>query len=232
MDELVHQRLIALRRDALERPETYMAMAEPHHDGGSGGRRFVPADQLFAGFNQRKCFGGVDAKRFEHFRRQYLAHAPFERQPSVAAPAVGGGARPLGPKVKQPVIAIAQLGEQKSASIANIGIVHTKLVAVIPQRQRFGHVIGQRLKTPEMADPRGVIISIQTNSCRPTVVAKTQFCFGKVGRAYGVTNFFAQTGDLRIRTVGRVHRFDNHSKHLGGARRKGKYGGGPHPPFA
>ena len=51
---------------------------------------------------------------------------------------------------------LATLREQKAAAITKIGVVIAELVAVIAQRQRGFETAGERLETPEMADPVGI----------------------------------------------------------------------------
>ena len=63
--------------------------------------------------------------------------AALEGEPAVAEAAVGRLARALGAEVEQPSGAVAQLGEQEAAAVADVGIVHAELVAVIAQRQRL-----------------------------------------------------------------------------------------------
>ena len=51
---------------------------------------------------------------------------------------------------------LTTLREQKAAAITKIGVVIAELVAVIAQRQRGFETAGERLETPEMADPVGI----------------------------------------------------------------------------
>ena len=101
---------------------------------------------------RREGLGGVDAERLEHLGGEDLAHAALQRQPAVAAARPGGLARALGAEVEQAAVGeVAQLGEQEAAAVADVGVVHAELVAVVAQRQRLGEVAGQRLEAGEMA---------------------------------------------------------------------------------
>jgi len=117
-----------------------MAQTDHHRRSCWGG--FITTYQFFACFNDGKCFGGVDAQSLQHLRCQYFAHPTFKRQAAIATAAVGRGARPLGREVKQAAVAIAHLCKQETATIANVRIIHAKLVAMITQSQWFGHVVG------------------------------------------------------------------------------------------
>ena len=82
-----------------------------------------------------KALGGVDAERLQHFRRQNLAHAALERQPSVAATRPRRLAAALGAEIEQAaVLGVAQLREEEAATVAEISVVYAELMAVIAQR--------------------------------------------------------------------------------------------------
>ncbi len=63
--------------------------------------------------------------------------AALQRQPAVAEAAVGRLARALGAEIEQAARRVAQLREQEAAAVADVGIVHAELMAVIAQRQRL-----------------------------------------------------------------------------------------------
>ena len=60
---------------------------------------------------------------------------------------------PLVPRSSRRPAVVAQLGEQEAAAVADLGIVHAELVAVIAQRQRLRQVVRQRLEAAEMRVP-------------------------------------------------------------------------------
>ena len=151
-----------------------MAVLEPDQHRRAGGGGLVVALQRLAGLDQREGLRGLDAERLEHLGREHLAHAALQRQPAVAEAAVGRLARSLGAEVEQPAAAVAQLREQEAAAVADVGIVHPELVAVIAQRQRLGEIVGQRLEAAEMADPFLVAQIRQADRRRPAVVAEAQ----------------------------------------------------------
>ena len=87
--------------------------------------------------NKAKVFDVLTPERFEHLGREHFAHAALQRQPAVAGAAVGRLARALGAEVEQAVLVVAQLREEEAAAVADVGVVHAELVAVIAQRQRL-----------------------------------------------------------------------------------------------
>ena len=116
-------------------------MAKPDHHGRAGGGGFVAPFQRLTCFDDGECLGSIHPKRFQHLGRQDFADTAFQRQAAIGGTAIGRGARTLGPKVQQASRLIAHLGEQKAAPIANLGIVHAELVAVIFERQRLRQII-------------------------------------------------------------------------------------------
>ena len=65
-----------------------------------------------------------------------LAHATFKRQPTIAAPAPGGGAAALAAQVLEIATDIAHLAIKKAATVAKEGVVGAELGAVVPQGQQ------------------------------------------------------------------------------------------------
>ena len=155
---------LAERGEALEGADPDMAVLEADEHGGAGGRGLVVALQRLARLDQREGLRGLDAERLEHLGGEDLAHAALQGQPAVAEAAAGRLARALGAEIEQAVRAVAQLGEQEAAAVADVGIVGPELMAVIAQRQRLRQVAGQRFEAAEMADPVGVA---QTRRARP-----------------------------------------------------------------
>ena len=126
------------RGEALEGADPDMAVLEADEDGRAGRGGLVAALERLAGLDQREGLRGLDAERFEHLGGEQLAHAALQRQPAVAEAAVGRLARALGAEIEEPAVRVAQLREQEAAAVADVGIVHAELVAVIAQRQRLG----------------------------------------------------------------------------------------------
>ena len=139
------------RREALEGADADMAVAEADEHRRAGRRGLVIALKRLAGLDQREGPRRLDPERLQHLGREQLAHPALQRQPPVAEAAVGRLPRSLGAEVHQPPGSVAQLREQEAAAVADIGIVHPELVAVIAQRQRLRQVAGQRREAAEMA---------------------------------------------------------------------------------
>ena len=200
-DQPVHQLFIFLIGNALESADPDMAMTQARHDSRTGGRGFIAARQFLAGFDHREGLGRVDAKRFEHFRRQDLADGPLQGQPAIARPAPWCGTRTLGREIHETLLVVSQLREQKSASITDFGIIGTKLMAVIAQRQRWIEIVGERLESTEMGYPLLVAQVVQPDTLVPAVVSEPENMFGEIGCDYRIANFFSQLGDLDIRLI-------------------------------
>ena len=131
--------------EALEGPDADMAVAQADEHRRAGGRRLVAAVELLAGLDEGEGAGRLDAQRLQHLGREDLAHAAFQREAPVAEAAMGRLPRSLGAEVHQPAAPVAHLREQEAAAVADLGIVHAELVAVIAQRQRRGERSLQRL---------------------------------------------------------------------------------------
>ena len=183
--------------EPLEGPDPYMAVAQPDQHRRSGGGGLVVALQRLAGLDQGEGLAGLDAERLEHFRGENLTHRALERQPAVAESAIGCLAGSLGAEIEQSSFAVAKLCEQEAAAVADVGIVHPELMAVIAQRQRRREVVGQRLEAPEMTDP-GLVVQLAEADCRcPAIVAVPQDRLRKIRRFDGVVKGVAQRGDGR-----------------------------------
>ena len=151
-----------------------MRVAEAHHHRRARGRRLVIALQRLAGLDDGQGAGRVDAQRLQHLGGQYLAHAALQRQSPVAEPAIGRLARPFGAQVQQPVPSVAQLREQQTAAIADVGIIVAELMAMIAQRQRLRQAALQRREPPEMSDPCRIAQRLQPDLRRCPVIAVAQ----------------------------------------------------------
>ena len=88
-------------------------------------------------FQRLAFFGQVENLKklirycLEHLGRQHFAHAALERQPAVGGAAIGRLSGTLGGQVEEAATVVAQLREQEAAAVADVGIVHAELVAVI-----------------------------------------------------------------------------------------------------
>ncbi len=227
---VLHQRLDLVLAPivcgALEGPEADMAVRQPHHDGGSRRRRLVVPLKVFARLDQRQDAAGRHAQALQHGRRQRLAHPALQRQPSVGMARPGGLARALGPQVEKASwkSAIARdavarclsaahlphLGRQKPTPVADLGIVHAELVAVVAHGHGAG-LAGQGLETAEMGDPFGVAQRLQPHRRRRPVVAQAQDRLREVGRLHGVAVFGAQ---FKKAGVGAIGGGDGHGRQM------------------
>ena len=127
--------------------------------------------------------------------------AALQRQPAVAEAAVGGLARALGAEIEQAAARVAQLREQEAAAVADVGIVHPELVAVIAQRERLGEVVRQRLEPAEMADPVVVARARQPDRAAQRPVAEAQDRLREIGRRDRVVEVVPELEDLRLGSI-------------------------------
>ena len=149
-------------------------MAEAGEHRRAGRRGLVAADQLLAGFEQRERLRRVDAERLEHLGGEHFAHPALERQASVGGAAVGRGSRTLGAEVEQAVSVVAQLGEEEAAAVADVGIVHAELVAVIAQRERCLRLPGSGSKRQKCAVQAVVVEIAKADAVRPAAVEEAR----------------------------------------------------------
>src|SRR5207237_221835 len=118
--------------EALERADADVAMAEPRKHGRAGRGRFVAPLEGFAGLKQGERLRRVHAEGLQHLGRKHLANAAFERQAAVGGAAVGRLARAFGAEVEKAIAVVPKLPEGEAAPVADVGIVHAELVAVVP----------------------------------------------------------------------------------------------------
>src|SRR5918993_1342604 len=154
---------LAEEREALEGADADVPVAEPGQDRRAGRRGLVAANQFLARLEQGERLGGVDSECLEHLGGEDFANPALERQPAVRRSAVGGLAGAFGSEVKQPISIVAKLREQEAAAIADVGIVHPELVAVVAERERLLEVIGERLEAAEMRRPLSVVEIAETD---------------------------------------------------------------------
>ncbi len=116
--------------------------------------------------------------------------------------AVGRLPGALGPEVEQPAVLAAQLGEGEPAAVADLGIVHPELVAMIAQRQRLGEVFGKRLEPAEVPYPSRVV-EFETDAFAPALVEEARSALRKARRLDDVIEVGAEGQDLRVGAVAR-----------------------------
>ena len=130
------------------------------------------AVQRLAGLDQRERLAGIDPKRLQHFGGQHLAHAAFQRQPTIGGARPWGSARALGGEIEEALVfEVIGLRKQEPAPIAEEGIIGLKLMAVIAQRQRLLEAAGQRLEAAEMGDPLLIGQTIEADPRGPALIA-------------------------------------------------------------
>src|SRR5690606_23872963 len=130
----------------------------------------------------------------------------LQRQPPIAAARPGRPPRALGAQIEQPAVGqVFELGKEKAAAVAEIGIVALELVAVITQRQRLGETAGQRLEAAEMGDPLFVRQPIEPHLRRRPLVAIAQEMLRKLRGLHRVVEPLAERGMGGARAVGEGH---------------------------
>ena len=174
-------------------------MAQPHQNRRPRGRRLVAAIEFLAGFDQRQRFRGINAQCFQHAGRKHFAHAALEGQPAVAAARPRRYPAPLGPEIEQaPIGQIEELGIEKAAPVAEIGIVAAELVAVIAQSQRPGKTAGKRREPAEMCDPVGIAQPVQPDLGGGAIVAEAQPRRRKVRGPHAIVECVPERQDARL----------------------------------
>ena len=200
-------------------------MAQPDQHRRARRRGLVAAHQLLAGLDHREGLAGVDAQRLEHLGGEDLAHRAFQRQPPVGGAAPRRRPEPLVPRSSSRPCAIAQLGEQEPAPVADLGVVHPELMAVIAQRERLRQVAGQRLEAPEMA--RSIarrVRLVQPDRGGPAIVAEAQARAREIGRRDRIGQPVGRAQDLRIGAVASGLRFGAHRAIVGAPGARGTSG--------
>jgi hypothetical protein len=79
--------------------------------------------------------GGANAQTIQHFCRQDLAHTALEGQTAISSTGVRGGARAFGAKVVEFAIETPHLAIEEAAPVSDIGVIFSKLVAVVAHGQ-------------------------------------------------------------------------------------------------
>ncbi len=108
----------------------------------------------------------------QRFRRNHFPHAAFKRQSAIPTPGIGSRSRPLGAQVVQFAINTAHLTVEKASAIAQSGIVFTKLVAVIAQRQERARSLKLAKCFNEICITHG--FGIQSQRRQQLVITKAQ----------------------------------------------------------
>ena len=173
---------------------------QAHHHRTAGGRGFIAPPELFAGFHQAEGAAGAHPQPVQGLPGNDLAHATFKRQPTIAAPAPGGGAAALAAQVLEIATDIAQLAVEEAATVAEEGVVGAELGAVIAQGQqglaRLEAAIG-RLKVPIRHGGR-----IKPQLLQQGVIAKTQAALGEGCRFHPIPVGIAQALDRGLKGQG------------------------------
>ena len=84
------------------------------------------------------------------------------------------------------------MGKQKAPAVSDLGVIGTKLVAVIAQRQRLFQAPSQRLKASEMRNPFFVCQRIEADGFCSSLVAVTQNVFWKTRGRDNVIKIWAE----------------------------------------
>ena len=91
---------------------------------------------------------------------------------------------------------VAQLREQEAAAVADVGIVHAELMAVIAQRQRLREVVRAAARSgAKWREPLLVVEPVQPDRGRPAVVAEAQDRLREVGRRDRIVEGVAELED-------------------------------------
>ena len=151
-----------------------MAVVEADEHRRTGGRGFIAADEVFAGFDDAERAAGGHAERFEHFGGEDFAHRALQREAAIAGAAVRRGAGALGAQVHQAARHVPALREQETAAIAQIGVVGAELVAVIAQGERLGQAAGEGDEAAEMACPLRVGQAIKAHLGGGAIIAEPE----------------------------------------------------------
>jgi hypothetical protein len=168
----------------------------PHHHRAAGGGGLIAAPEVFAGLDQGEGAACGHPQAVQGLAGEDLAHAALEGEAAVTAAAPGGGAAALGAQVLQLAVAVAQLAIEEAAAIAELGVVHPELVAVVAQGQ-------QRRARLEAAvgGLHGAVSDggrVQPQLPEQIVVAETQLGAGEVRRLHHVPEVGAQALDRRL----------------------------------
>lgn len=219
-DQLFEMPGFAERGKPLESTDPYMAMAQPNQRGGAGGGGLVMPLQRFAGFDHREGLAGIDALRFEHFGGEDLAHGAFQRQAPVGGAAPRGLASALGAAIEQAasiqcIGSVAHLGKEETAPVADLGVVHAELVAVVTQRQRLRQIAGKGFEPAEMAGPLLVRQIIQPDRRVPAAIAVAEQSLREIGSRHRITEPAGEDVDFRVGTIGGGLRFGAHPAIVG-----------------
>ena len=192
-------------REPLKTANADMAVRQADKNGRARWAGFIAAMERFPGFDNRKGPAGLNAQRFEHFCGQNFTHRALQRQSPVPEAAIGGLARPLGAQIHEPACRVAHLGKKKSAAVANIGVVHTELMAVIAQGQRMGQASGEGIKATEMRNPLRILQRFQTDLGRRPIVAESQYLLREAGGHHRIgqkiSHFINGMGGLKKRSL-------------------------------
>jgi hypothetical protein len=116
----------------------------------------------------------------------------------------------LVPRSSKAAVPVAQLRKSEPAPVADLGVVHAELVAVVPERERLRQVVRQRLEPREVADPVRVGQLGKPDRARPAVVAEAQLGFREIRRGHRIAEPFGQFRNRRVGAIGGGLRFGAH----------------------
>ncbi len=188
---------------ALEAAEADVAEGQARQHRRARRTGLIAPIKLFPGLDQGEGAAGGDAQGLQHLGRQHFAHPALQRQPPVGGPRPRSAAGALGPQVQQPIRArLAQLGEEKAAPVAQVGVVVTELMAVIAHGQRLTEIAWQGLKSHEGGPPFLVVQRIEAHRGRRAIVAKADQRLRKLRRPHRIGELGAQGGVTRVGAIG------------------------------
>ena len=147
-------------------------MAEANQNRRSSRRRFVAAQEGLSRLEEAQRFRRVHPEGFEHFGREDLAHAAFEREAPIAPPRPWGPSAAFRPEVEQPPAIVQYLREEKASTVAEKRVVRVELVAVVAKRERIRKVVRQRFEAREVSLPFRIVEVTETDALGPPLVTK------------------------------------------------------------
>src|SRR6185369_17013492 len=90
---------------------------------------------------------------------------------------------------------ITKLGEEEAAAVADVGIVHPELMAVITQRQRLDEIAGQWFEPAEVPGPIILTKLAEPNALCPSTVEESRRACLEVGGRHHVVEAFTKLQD-------------------------------------
>ena len=153
-------------------PETQMGACHPNHYRTARRRWFIPTPKLLTRFDQRQRAARGHTKTMQRFGGDQFAYPTFQGEASIPTTTPRRGATPLAAKVLQLAGSITQLAIEKAAAISELGVVSTKLIAVIAESKQGNALFKTAIGSLEVLIRHTIWIHPQlTQQC---VVAKAQ----------------------------------------------------------